>query len=86
MGSKLEAKALMAAAGVPVLPGSAVRGCAPLGDGRARRTGFPLLVKAASAAAGAACGWSASAASWPDAVAAASREAASAFGDRDRVP
>ena len=46
MGSKLEAKALMAAAGVPVLPGATVAGDADLA-GIAAGVGYPLLVKAA---------------------------------------
>src|SRR3954451_6439125 len=46
MGSKLEAKALMEAAGVPVLPGATVTDETDLGA-VAERIGFPVLVKAA---------------------------------------
>jgi propionyl-CoA carboxylase alpha chain len=80
MGSKLEAKALMAAAGVPVLPGAAVPAGADSGEAGAR-TGFPLLVKAAYGGGGRGMRLVREPAGLADAVAAASREAASAFGD-----
>jgi propionyl-CoA carboxylase alpha chain len=85
MGSKLEAKAVMAAAGVPVLPGAtvlpgAVTAGADLGDAGAR-TGFPLLVKAAYGGGGRGMRLVREPAGLASAVAAASREAASAFGD-----
>jgi acetyl/propionyl-CoA carboxylase alpha subunit len=80
MGSKLEAKALMAAAGVPVLPGTAVTAGADLGEAGAR-TGFPLLVKAAYGGGGRGMRLVREPAGLAGAVAAASREAASAFGD-----
>ena len=48
MGDKVAAKAVMAAAGVPVLPGSTVPGDDPADLAAAAETvGFPLLVKAA---------------------------------------
>jgi acetyl/propionyl-CoA carboxylase alpha subunit len=90
MGSKLEAKALMAAAGVPVLPGATVR---PDGDASlagaagaelaqaAERVGYPLLVKAAYGGGGRGMRLVAGPGELAAAVAAASREAASAFGD-----
>jgi propionyl-CoA carboxylase alpha chain len=80
MGSKLEAKALMAAAGVPVLPGAAVPAGTDPGEAGAR-TGFPLLVKAAYGGGGRGMRLVREPAGLPGAVAAASREAASAFGD-----
>src|SRR6185503_13054321 len=46
MGSKTEAKALMAAAGVPTLPGVTIEAHTDLGA-EAARIGFPVLVKAA---------------------------------------
>ena len=46
MGSKLEAKALMDKAGVPVLPGATVTDESDLGS-LAADIGFPVLVKAA---------------------------------------
>ena len=80
MGSKLEAKALMAAAGVPVLPGTAVAPGADLGEAGAG-TGFPLLVKAAYGGGGRGMRLVREPGGLAGAVAAASREAASAFGD-----
>jgi propionyl-CoA carboxylase alpha chain len=80
MGSKLEAKALMAAAGVPVLTGATVTAGADLGEAGAR-TGFPLLVKAAYGGGGRGMRLVREPGGLPGAVAAASREAASAFGD-----
>jgi propionyl-CoA carboxylase alpha chain len=80
MGSKIEAKALMAAAGVPVLPGATVGpddDLAALGE----RVGFPLLVKAAFGGGGRGMRVVRSAGELDEAVASARREAASAFGD-----
>jgi acetyl/propionyl-CoA carboxylase alpha subunit len=99
MGSKLEAKALMAAAGVPVLPGATVT--AGLADGElaggvladagvaagaelaeaGARVGFPLLVKAAYGGGGRGMRLVREPGELAGAVAAAGREAASAFGD-----
>ncbi len=70
MGSKIEAKALMAAAGVPVLP-----------SGSAEDTGFPLLVKASFGGGGRGMRIVRTAEDLPEALAGAEREAASAFGD-----
>jgi propionyl-CoA carboxylase alpha chain len=88
MGSKLEAKALMAAAGVPVLPGATIPradlGVGPAGAELARaaeRTGFPLLVKAVYGGGGRGMRLVREPAELADAVSAASREAASAFGE-----
>jgi acetyl/propionyl-CoA carboxylase alpha subunit len=74
MGSKVEAKALMRAAGVPVLPDSSV-----VDDPAA--IGFPLLVKASAGGGGRGMRIVRSASELPDALESARREAAAAFGD-----
>ncbi|MGD9527701.1 biotin carboxylase N-terminal domain-containing protein [Pseudonocardia sp.] len=95
MGAKPEAKALMAAAGVPVLPGATVHpdtdlaaaaeGASPSLSELAEGIGFPLLVKAAFGGGGR--GMRLVQEGGPDgtalvaAVESARREAASAFGD-----
>ena len=93
MGSKIEAKAIMAAAGVPVLPGVTIAAAPnydpapdyPAGLGvlaaEAARTGFPLLVKAAFGGGGRGMRLVRDPAGLAEAVQAARREAASAFGD-----
>ncbi|HUY47729.1 MAG TPA: biotin carboxylase N-terminal domain-containing protein [Streptosporangiaceae bacterium] len=91
MGAKPAAKALMASAGVPVLPGVVVPGAADTADAglasdhdlaaAAERIGFPLLVKAAHGGGGRGMRLARSAAGLADAVAGARREAAAAFGD-----
>jgi len=80
MGSKVRARELMAAAGVPVVPGRA------LGDGdelaaAAEQVGYPLLVKASAGGGGKGMRPVAGAAELEGAVAAARREAEAAFGD-----
>ena len=80
MGSKLEAKALMAAAGVPVLPGATVEDGTDL-DAVAAEIGFPVLVKAAFGGGGRGMRIVRTSADLHDAVDGARREAASAFGD-----
>jgi propionyl-CoA carboxylase alpha chain len=80
MGSKLEAKALMEAAGVPVLPGATVTDETDLGA-VAEKIGFPVLVKAAFGGGGRGMRIVRSSADLRDAVDGARREAASAFGD-----
>ncbi|MEJ2866796.1 biotin carboxylase N-terminal domain-containing protein [Actinomycetospora sp. OC33-EN08] len=77
MGSKLEAKALMEAAGVPVLPGATLPEGAPLPTD----LDFPVLVKAAFGGGGRGMRIVRSASELADAVDGARREAASAFGD-----
>jgi acetyl/propionyl-CoA carboxylase alpha subunit len=83
MGSKIEAKQLMADAAVPVLPGATVApGATPaelraLGDD----VGYPLLVKAAFGGGGRGMRIVEAAAPLEDAVAGAQREAEAAFGD-----
>jgi propionyl-CoA carboxylase alpha chain len=80
MGSKLTAKSLMEAAGVPVLPGVPVHDGTDLAEAGAH-TGFPLLVKAAFGGGGRGMRLVTGDGELAAAVAAASREAASAFGD-----
>jgi propionyl-CoA carboxylase alpha chain len=85
MGSKIAAKELMAAAGVPVLPGITVGTAATLEDGLAARAGaeigYPVLVKAAFGGGGRGMRVVRTESGLLDAVASARREAASAFGD-----
>ena len=80
MGSKIEAKALMRAAGVPVLAGETVADHTDLAAAGAR-IGFPLLVKAAFGGGGRGMRVVDEPRTLADAVAAARREAASTFGD-----
>jgi propionyl-CoA carboxylase alpha chain len=78
MGSKIRAKAVMAAAGIPVLP--SVTGPGDLAAGAAG-IGFPLLVKAAYGGGGRGMRLVRDPAELADAVRSAGSEAASAFGD-----
>jgi propionyl-CoA carboxylase alpha chain len=78
MGDKVAAKALMAAAGVPVLPSVTV---GPEGVQDVAGLGFPLLVKAAFGGGGRGMRLVADRADLEQAVSAARREAAAAFGD-----
>ncbi|BBG00296.1 MULTISPECIES: acetyl/propionyl/methylcrotonyl-CoA carboxylase subunit alpha [Pseudonocardia] len=80
MGSKVEAKALMEAAGVPVLPGVTVTAETDLAAA-GERIGFPLLVKAAYGGGGRGMRVVDDPAALADAVESARREAAGAFGD-----
>ncbi|MFJ6573950.1 biotin carboxylase N-terminal domain-containing protein [Streptomyces sp. NPDC091292] len=80
MGSKLEAKALMEAAGVPVLPGAQVTDDAAL-FALAAPVGYPLLVKAAHGGGGRGMRLVREREELADAVDRARGEAASAFGD-----
>ncbi|WP_433323857.1 acetyl/propionyl/methylcrotonyl-CoA carboxylase subunit alpha [Spirillospora sp. CA-294931] len=73
MGSKIEAKKLMAAAGVPVLP--------ELDPDAVTEDDLPLLVKASAGGGGRGMRVVRALADLPEAVAAARREAESAFGD-----
>ncbi len=73
MGSKIGAKAMMRAAGVPVLPDSSVEGLDAVG--------LPLLVKASAGGGGRGMRVVRDAGDLADALAAAEREARAAFGD-----
>jgi len=82
LGDKVEAKRIMAAAGVPVLPGAEVTGL----DGgellaAARRVGLPVMVKATFGGGGIGMRVVADPAELQAAVAAARRQAGAAFGD-----
>jgi len=84
MGSKLEARRLMADAGVPVLPGAALDGVEETGgelDALADRVGWPLLVKASAGGGGRGMRVVRRRDDLADAIASARREAAGAFGD-----
>ncbi|MHC4817904.1 MAG: acetyl-CoA carboxylase biotin carboxylase subunit [Planctomycetota bacterium] len=82
MGNKREAKALLAAAGVPVIPGVSGEG---MDDAQlaaeARKIGYPVLVKACAGGGGKGMRVVASEVDLAEALAAARREAAAAFGD-----
>ncbi|MEG0010081.1 MAG: biotin carboxylase N-terminal domain-containing protein [Aeromonas sp.] len=82
MGDKSGAKALMQAAGVPVLPGyhGADQSLDLLRD-QARQTGFPLLIKAASGGGGKGMRRVEQITEFDEALAAVKREALAAFGD-----
>jgi acyl-CoA carboxylase subunit alpha len=80
MGDKITAKALVADAGVPVLPGMTVTNDGDLAAA-AETVGFPLLVKAAFGGGGRGMRLVADPADLPAAVQSARGEAASAFGD-----
>ncbi len=82
MGSKLEAKRLMTAAGVDVLPSIDLTGLAPGEvDEAAARCGFPLLVKASAGGGGKGMQVVSVAQDVASAVEAGRRQAEAAFGD-----
>ncbi len=82
MGSKIEAKRVLAGAEVPVIPGVSGEGLSDAQIAKeARRVGFPLLVKASAGGGGRGMRLVHKASELPEALAAARREAASAFGD-----
>jgi propionyl-CoA carboxylase alpha chain len=86
MGSKVQAKALMAAAGVPVLPGVTIARTDDLDDlavaaSGVAQVGYPLLVKAAFGGGGRGMRLVGDPAGLAEAVRSARGEAASAFGD-----
>ena len=85
MGSKAAAKALMAQAGVPVVPGYHGDDQDPdhLAE-EARRIGFPVLIKASAGGGGRGMRIVAASAEFVPALEGAKREAAGAFGD-DRM-
>ena len=80
MGSKAEAKAIAAGAGVPVLAATAVTDGADV-RAAAEGIGFPLLVKASAGGGGKGMRIVREAAELEEAARAAGREAVSAFGD-----
>ncbi len=83
MGSKIEAKRLMADAGVPVLAGVTIADepTAPAIAAAGDEVGFPLLVKAAFGGGGRGMRIVRSADGLADAISEARRESAAAFGD-----
>jgi propionyl-CoA carboxylase alpha chain len=83
MGSKVEAKQLMDAAGVPVLPGSTIPGSASRDTllAAAATIGYPVIVKASAGGGGRGMRIVHDPADLADAVASAEREAIGAFGD-----
>ena len=81
MGSKIAAKELMAAAGVPVLPSIRVSGEDPPAAAEIKRIGYPLLVKAAFGGGGRGMRVVTRDEDLGAALAGARREAEAAFGD-----
>ena len=82
MGSKLESKRLMVAAGVPVLVGEDLTGMDPAEiAAAAERLGYPVLVKASAGGGGKGMRIVAHADDLPSAVESARREAIASFGD-----
>jgi acyl-CoA carboxylase subunit alpha len=81
MGSKIAAKELMAAAGVPVLPSITVKGEEVPSGEEIAAVGFPLLVKAAFGGGGRGMRVVTGPAELATALAGARREAQAAFGD-----
>ena len=82
MGDKARAKALMAKAGVPVVPGyHGEKQDAPFLAGEARRIGFPVLIKASAGGGGKGMRIVRGSAEFGAALEGAKREARSSFGD-----
>jgi 3-methylcrotonyl-CoA carboxylase alpha subunit len=81
MGRKDAAKAAMAAAGVPVLPGAAGQEDAAALAAAAARIGFPVAIKAVAGGGGRGLRRVGSAAAFPAALAEVRAEALGAFGD-----
>src|SRR5512145_610353 len=82
MGSKIEAKRIMEAAGVPVVPGFTLAGLSDRDVAeRARKVGFPLLVKASAGGGGRGMRRVEAPGDLPAALEGARREAKGAFGD-----
>jgi 3-methylcrotonyl-CoA carboxylase alpha subunit len=82
MGAKDAAKALMAKAGVPVVPGyHGDKQDAPFLRQKAYETGYPVLIKAVAGGGGKGMRRVGKAIEFDDALASAQREAQSAFGD-----
>jgi propionyl-CoA carboxylase alpha chain len=81
MGSKIRAKEMMAASGVPILPGVTVNGDPGDLAAQVSSIGYPLLVKASAGGGGRGMRIVESESELLEAVASARREAGSAFGD-----
>jgi 3-methylcrotonyl-CoA carboxylase alpha subunit len=82
MGDKLAARATVAKAGVPLVPGTEIAVADPDAAGRAaRELGYPILVKAAAGGGGKGMRTVAGEADLLDALASATREASAAFAD-----
>jgi 3-methylcrotonyl-CoA carboxylase alpha subunit len=82
MGSKIGARRLMERAGVPVVPGGAPEDQSDGGIAAAARgIGFPVLIKASAGGGGKGMRVARDAAALAEAIPAARREAAAAFGD-----
>ncbi|MCQ4158334.1 acetyl-CoA carboxylase biotin carboxylase subunit [Roseomonas sp. GC11] len=82
MGDKARAKALMQAAGVPLVPGYHGEAQAPeVLAAEAARIGWPVLIKASAGGGGKGMKVAADAAAFPAALESAQREAQAAFGD-----
>jgi propionyl-CoA carboxylase alpha chain len=81
MGSKIGAKEMMRAAGVPTLPSVAVEDDVPADDAEVEALGWPLLVKASAGGGGRGMRTIGGPVSLRQAVADARREALAAFGD-----
>ncbi len=82
MGSKIGAKEIMEAAGVPVVPGASLAAL-PLKESlaAARTIGFPILIKASAGGGGKGMRIVREESAFTDAIATARREAENAFGD-----
>jgi acetyl-CoA carboxylase biotin carboxylase subunit len=82
MGSKIAARELMTAAGVPVVPGMTATDQSDAGIlSAASQLGFPVLIKASAGGGGKGMRAIRDEHSAPESIAAARREAAAAFGD-----
>ncbi len=81
LGDKTNARALMQAAGVPVVPGYQAGGDDAAYAAAAAEIGYPVLVKAAAGGGGRGMRVVRAAAELPEALAGARREASGAFGD-----
>ncbi len=82
MGSKIEAKKIMAAAGVPVIPGFSAAGLSERDiEARTREIGYPILIKASAGGGGKGMRSVYDPPKLGAALAAARREAQHAFGD-----